>query len=498
MELIGGAYAARSVIGNAQKCINLLPERNRKDGPQTMTHYQRPGYRGLSAPPKAGVGRGIFRTFSGQAYCVVGQNVFSIGPNFAFTQIGQLLTNRTNLCSLSDNGVTAVLGDGSQFGYQIALGNNAFTQIADPTGTFLGTIKWDYLDGFLLWVLPQSNFFGSTNDDSVTFNPTYIAAKTGAPDYLQTLYVNRHQILLLGQIKSEIWYDAGNPLFPFAILPGAYIEQGILAPYSVASQDVDVYWLGQNLQGIGLVIHQRGYETKVISNYAISNAIEQMAAAGADLTDATGYTYSKGGHIFYVLTFVSGDQTWVYDASIADPELAWHQRGWTSPDGVLHRERACSHAFINNTNVVQDWQNGSLYALDDNYYFDYVGGIAGPINYTRTFPQLYIAKNPQGMPMMADGLGIKLNRFTADLECGNGPIGADGTPPNIGLRVSFDKGKSFGNFVLQSTGMLGEYATEPKWAPLGIGRFPVLELNYSFAAPAALNGGWIDAMLLNQ
>jgi hypothetical protein len=386
-----------------------------------------------------------------------------------------------------------VIGDGSGFGYEVVLATNVFSQIIDNTGIFAGTIKWDYLDSFLLWVLPQSIQFGSTYSNEVVFDATYTAGKNGYPDLLQTLYVNNHEILLLGTLKSEIWYDAGNALFPFAILPGAYIEWGILAPRSLAHVNKTVFWLAQGLQGVGLIIAQEGYRTKVVSNYAISYAIGQMKRAGADLSDAVGYSYTIDGHAFYVLTFQSGDQTWVYDDSVADPELAWHQRGWTDPaTGALHRERGLTAAWVNNLNVTLDWQNGTIYALDPDYYFDYVNGLAGPISYTRTFPQIFLGMGPQG-PMYADGKNIVVNNFVADMDQGNGPLDINGQPPSASLRWSFNRGKQYGNAVLQSNGNPGEYSAQSRWTPLGVGRYPVLELSYSFAGPCALNGGWVDA-----
>jgi hypothetical protein len=504
MELLGGAYSTRSPLGLACRCIEVFPERNRKDGPETYTHYQRPGLRQLALAPLPARGRGVFRASNGNGYAVVGNNVYSVAQGFIYTQLGQLTSPvpGTPLCSFRDNGTNAFLVDSSGFGYTWNITTNAgFAQIVDPTGTFQGSIKADYLDTFLLWVLPNSNLFGSTLSNELVFDPTYVAGKTGYPDPLQTLFVNRHELLLFGQVKSEIWYDAGNPLFPFAILPGAYIEWGCLAPRSVAAIDINVYWLGQGEFGDGLVLKQRGYQTTVISNYAISFAIQQMKRNGADLSDAIAFTYVLEGHIFYQLTFISGNQTWVFDESIADPELAWHQRGYTDAQGQLQRSRLVSAAFINNVLVGQDWQNGTLYQLDPDYYFDYVddgdgqGAFARPISCTRTFPQIKISDGPQG-PQLLDGKTIRINSFTADFEGGEAPLNPNGSPPQIGLRLSFDRSKRFGNFVLQNSGRPGQFDATPKWGPLGIGRYPVLELNWSIPGPAALNGGWIDAEVL--
>ena len=43
VPLVGGAYQARSIIANAQRCVNLYPEENQSDAPFPTTHYQTPG-----------------------------------------------------------------------------------------------------------------------------------------------------------------------------------------------------------------------------------------------------------------------------------------------------------------------------------------------------------------------------------------------------------------------------------------------------------------------
>jgi hypothetical protein len=501
MELVGGAYSARSPIANAQKCVNLFPESNRSDGPlpKVMTHYQRPGLRLKWTPASAVPARGAYCASNGVGFYVAGNMLYqgSQSSNATWTAIGQLGTS-TGAVSMIDNGIDLWLVDGTPTSYRVSLASGAFTILIDPTGTFTGAKRVDILDTFVLWPFLNSNLFGSSISGNLQFNNLFFAAKVGYPDNLQTLWVNMRNILLIGKYKSELWYDAGNQNFPFALLPGAYIEHGCLAINSVAAFDTNVVWLSQTLQGQNFIVRQRGYVTDIISNYALSYAINQMKRKGADLSDAIAYTYTQEGHAFYVITFQSGDQTWVYDLSINDPMNGWHQRGWTDPSGALHRERAQCRMYVNGEILVGDWQNGQLYALDpDHFTDDVINGVSGPINYTRTFPKIQSGMS-QGQPVLSDGRNLRLTKFVADIECGNGPVDTNGLPPQVGLRVSLDHGKTFGNYQMQSTGEIGEYSTQPKFAPMNLGRFPVLELNYSFAGQAALNGGWIDAEVGNN
>lgn len=491
LPLLGGYYTARSIIANCQRCVNLYPEANPKDSPVPLTHYQRPGLRALvqgAGDVGNRVVRGIYRASNGAGYCVIGSQVYAISADFVLTNIGSITVGRTNPVSFIDNGQNIMLVDGSVSGWTISMASNVFAPIVDPTGLFTGATRLDFIDTFMIWNIPGTNRFGATGSNS-TLPPDALnfGAKTNYPDPIQTLIVNRHEILLIGQLKSEIWFDAGGATFPFAELPGAYIEHGTCAPYSIASEDINTFWLGQDLQGRGVVFRQRGYETKRISTHAIEFAIQQYPV----MSDAIGYCYQQGGHVFYVLQFPSGNATWVWDESTA----LWHQEAWTDENGVLNRHRGNCHAFVNDLNVVGDFENGTLYALDQDVYTDEVNGTQGPITFIRSFPHIG-AGMQDGQSVPVDGKRVQFEQFLADIECGNGPQSANGKPAQLSLRWSDDRGKTFGNAVLQSAGMPGSYLTQPQWRGLGIARDRIFELEYSIAGPAALNGAWVKAIVL--
>lgn len=499
IPLLGGAYANRSVIANYQRCINYYPELNRQDAPVPFTFYQRPGLRKVAQGVVAPV-RGLYRASNGSGYCVIGQVVYAIGNGFVLTQIGALGVLGSNPVSFIDNGTTIMLVDGSPFGYLINMLTNNFSQVIDATGTFAGATRVDILDTFILWNMPGTIFFGSTLSNTIAFDATYFAGKAGYPDPLVNLFVNRRQILLLGALKAEIWYNAGNANFPFAEVPGAYIEHGCIAPFSACQQDVEAYWLGEDLQGQGIVFKLKGYEVTRISNFALENAILQMLSMGFRITDAIGYTYQQAGHVFYVLSFPTGNQTWVYDASIGDAETAWHQRAYTDQQGLLNRDRGNCHAFINGSNVIGDWQNGALYVLDPTLYVDQViAGTDSAISCIKGFPHLQQMEGPDGSLIPIDGKTITVQNFRADMQVGEGALQTDGTPAQVGLNWSDTRGRTWMQTVLQTNGAPGDFLTQPQWGgPVGRGRDIVFELSHSINGAAALNGAWVNGSVANN
>lgn len=494
ISLLGGAYSARSVIANAQRCINYFPEANRADAPAPYTFYQRPGRRLLTSPAAAGQGRGLYRASDGQLFAIVGQNVYYINTGFVFVLLGVLATALTSQIAIADNGTDVVLVDGSAIGYTISLASHAFAQIVDPTGAFTGSTQIEFIDTFLVYNYPGTRFWGSTLSNTVTFDALYIAGKDGYPDPLVAMNVNRREILLFGELKTEFWYNAGGAAYPFAVLPGAYIEHGCLAPFSVAAYDMETYWLAQDLAGNCMVLRVSGYDVTRISNHALEYALQQMKIAGADLSDALGFVWQQNGHIFYSLNFVSGNQTWVFDSSLGGtPDLAWHQESWQNPMGGAERMRDGAMAFAYGQNLSLDHTTGDLYALDQNLYVDQVAGTDCPIVCVKGFPHLVQGVSKvHGQPEPTDGHRTKVDNVRLDFDSG---LAID--PGSVvGLRWSVDRGHTFGATILQPSGNPGEYLTQPLWTQLGIGRDLVLEVIHQINGPAALQGAWADINVL--
>lgn len=482
-----GFYEARGYIADAIRCVNLYPEKNPEDSPAPYSLYQTPGLAVLGSPPSpAGAGRCLYTATNGNLYGVVGQTVYAISMNWGFSPLGTLLDVANTPVSMQDNHLTIAIVDGSPRGYQIDLATNAYSQIVDPA--FYGADKVDYLDTFLLFNRPGTNQFYSTlSNQIVPFDPTYIAAKAGYPDSISTLLAIHRELLLLGsQLTTEVWFDAGNTGFPFAIVPGVFIEHGCIAKYSVAKHDLFAFWLGIDRNGKGTVMMYTGYQVKKISTPALAAAISKYGT----ISDAIGMTYKQQDHIYYMLTFPKADKTWVFDLG----EGLWHERVWNDPQGNEHRTRHNCMALAYGKNISLDWQTGDLYSIDQDVFTD-----AGqPIIRRRGFKHI-----------TNDGKRVVYDRFTADFQMGVGqhitmnpwsPGWSNGwgpntvlDPGNLYLRWSDTRGKSFGEPVAQPLGFQGEYLRQPQWRNLGLARDRVFELFWSSPYEYVLQGAWADA-----
>lgn len=500
--LSGGAYQSRSIIASAQESINLFPESNpaESDPPVPVTHYPTPGLRLLSAGSLTQIVRGLYTTSTGELFCVEGSAVFAIASDWSRTQVGTITPDRRTPISMSDNGQVLVIVDGSPNGWGFDLTTRQFSQITDEA--FVGADRVEYLDTYFVfnrpgtqqfyWSLSQvslANLTGTITSPQTyaAFDPLDLIGKTGSPDNIATLCAIHGEIWALGaNVASEIFVNTGAADSTFARQQGAFIEHGCAAKYSVSKQDVSLFWLSRDREGQGIIIRGSGYQFERISTHAIEAAIQGYET----IDDAIGYCFQQQGHAFYVITFPTADVTWAYELKSGQ----WHKLAWSDNNGGLHRHRANCCAFAYGTNVVGDWQNGSLYALDPDVYTDN----GQPIIRIRSFPH-----------MLDDGKRVSYQRLVLDMQVGTlSPTGIGGSDygidfsndfgpiidstPRVSLRWSDDRGVTFGNPVMRSLGAGGQYLTSPTWWRLGMARDRIFEISWSAPIKTALQGAFID------
>lgn len=468
VALTNGAYEARSVIADAQRCVNLYPEKNLEGAAAPYTYYPTPGLTALTQGPVGAV-RGLYFATNNELFAVIGGNAYYVDSSWTLTLLGPLVTDGAGLVDMQDNGVTLVIVDGTSAGYRVDLKTHEFSRLDDRTGAFVGANSVAYIDGFMLFNHPNTNQFYCTLLNQLEFDALYFASKTTYPDRLVTVNVKGSEIWLIGQKTTEVWYNAGNSAFPFAEITGTGISVGCCALWSVAKDHHSLFWLSRDDRGQAMVMMTEGYEVKKASTFAL----EAEWAKYSRVDDAIAYTYQFAGHTCYVITFPTADKTWVFDRTVG----LWYQWAWMSANGDLHRHRGNCFSLAYGQLVVGDFENGKLYAIDPFKFTDN----GKPILRLRSFPHLG-----------DDGKRVVYNQFIADMEVGSGP---EGDPQKVSLRWSDTRGQSWGEPVMQSVGSRGEFLTTVQWRRLGLARDRVFELSWAFPYKTALNGAYIDFMV---
>jgi len=473
IPLVTGAYQAKSLVAEAQQCINLYMERNPQDSPFPFTCYQTPGLTLLAtATPTTGNGwRGLYSASNGTTYGVCGSTVYAISNSWVLTKLGDL-TSSSGQVSMVDNANYLIIVDGTTNGWTVNLATNVFAQLVTPG--FSGGTLVNFMDGFLIFNTPNTQQWYISQGNQITFDSTLFASKSGFSDKLIGIGVTKRYAYLFGAETTEVWFDAGDTPFPFDRLPGVFMQYGCAAPYSIAQMDGSFYWVAQSPQGTAIICRSEGFNAQQISTFALDNAM----ASYPDLNQAVGFTYQIEGHFFYVVTFPISDVTWQYDLSTQQ----WNQLAWADDQGALHRHRANCYASAYGSPIVGDWQTGQLYRWDVNNYTDN----GNPIVRIRSFPH---------------GVDDSSNRihymeFIANMEVGNGTGAND--PVSVFLRWSDTRGVSWGNPVQRSLGKEGEYIKSVQWRRLGMARDRVFEVSWSAPVKTALLGAWVEAQSNNQ
>lgn len=445
IPFVSGAYTARSTNIAADRCVNLYPEiAGTSDAKSVVALIGCPGSRLIVAIPGTGEIRGEYVPSVGDAIVVRGGSVYRLSSAWVETFVGTLLTS-TGRVSISDNGTVACIVDGT-YGYIVTLATNAFAQITDPA--FLPADIVDYIDGYFIFNRSGTQQFFISELLGTTFDALDFASAEGSPDLLIGMIVDHREVIMFGTNSVEVFYNSGNADFPIE-RQNTSIEIGCSAKFSPAKADNSVIWLGSSKNGGPMVWRMQGYSPVRISTHAIEFAIQGYS----DVSDAFAYSYQAEGHTFYVLTFPTGNATWVYDISTN----LWHERAYrNATTALLGRHRSNCHMWFGGEHVVGDYENGNLYALDLDYYSD--NGDMLP------------AIRAAGHVSDSDYMFLYWHSMQVDIDAGVGIVTGQGSDPVIALDWSDDGGKTWSNEKWATMGAIGEYRARAIWRRLGRSR----------------------------
>jgi len=448
--ILGSSYVARSVNAADNRMVNIFPEVIPEGGKEPAFLQRAPGM-------SAGI-------------TVGGTGQISALHTYVFNQIEYLVINRGQAIWTSTNGAAAVFrgnisasvanhfvtmahNDTQVFianrnegtGYVMDMATFTITQEAGFlfAPDFIGVGTVEYLDGYFVFNTPGSNrIYVSDLLDGTTINPLAWANADGSPDLVQTIAVINGELWVFGTNSIEVWYNAGTTPFPFAPIQGSFNETGCAAIGSVATLDNSLFWLGKDNRGQGVIYRTNGYRPERVSTHAVEWQIQRYA----DISDAIAYSYQQDGHAFYVITFPTGNATWVYDVATQ----AWHERAsWTGT--VFNRHISNCQAFYRGKTYV-GCTDGKLNILSTDVF-------------TEPGAQTKWLRSWRALPPGQNNLKRTAHHsLQIDCETGN-----DGTGERfVSLRWSDDGGHTFNTERNASLGAFGEYSKRVIFRRLGM------------------------------
>ena len=455
---LGGSTVYRSTNVAYNRCINLYPEIvETKDGKDIGGLIGCPGTTKRLTLATTPV-RALFETPT-ILYAVAGNKFYSITTGWTATERGTLSTSTGNV-SIDWNGVQLMIVDGT-YGYAYTIATTTFAQITDVDFPGADTVR--YLNTYFVFNNPSTGKFMITASlDGTSVDALDFATAEGSPDNVVGVETNNDQLYLFGVETTEPWIKTGNPDFPYERIGNTFIEEGCVAPFSIAKIDNSIFWVGNGKQGRGIVRRLVGYTAQRISTHSE----ELEIATATTMSDIKGFAYQQDGHSFYVISSTSGDWTLCYDVASG----LWHERAFRNTStGVFERHRSNCYAFFNGFHVTGDYVTGEVYTFHLDVYAD--DGDA--LRWLRTWRALPPGQN--------DLDSVIFHRLQIDLEAGVGLASGQGSDPQILLRYSNDGGHTFGNDHSASIGgATGEFGRRAIWRRLGSsrhGRDRVFELS---------------------
>jgi len=442
--ILGSSYVTRSIHAANNRMVNLFPEIVPEGGKTPAFLNRCPGLKFLTTVGEGPI-RGLWSGFGDKAYVVSGSKLYSLEDMTYTASIKGTVADNTGQVSMTDNGTQLFIAcNGPSFIYNRL--TDEFSQIIDPD--FQGAVTVDYLDGYFVYTIPDSQKVGITQLlNGLQVDPLEFASAEAIPDNLTGSCVNRQELILFGSKSTEFWYNSGAIDFPFTRIQGAVNQIGCLATYSIVQLDNSIFWLGCDLSGVGTIYRINGYSAQRVSTHAIEWQIQQYS----DLSSAIAYPYQQDGHSFYVISFPNDNATWCYDVSTN----SWHERaGFQNGNFTRHRSN-CQMVFGNKI-IVGDYQNGNLYSLDLNTYSDN--------GETQKWLRSWRA------------LGTDVNKLkrtaqhSLQLDCtsGVGSTLGQGQNPQVIMRFSDDSGYTWSNEKWRPMGKIGKYGTRVIWRRLGM------------------------------
>jgi len=441
-------YQSRSRLASSEDLMNLYVEPTPADSFFKSVLYPTPGLKSWLNLDKGNpiYGMEIMRN---SLYVVCGLEVYKVSTSKVFTLLGTMATSPGRVIMTENGQQLTIL---TESGIMYYTDGTIFGQIADPD-VFL-SVSTTTLDSFTVNAKLESNEFQySASNDTTDYSALKNEFVTGASDNIVRTFADHRELWHFKQRTIEVWYNSANPAFTFERINGVFIERGCAGKYTIASDEVGLFWVGNDR----VVYTAKGYTPVRISTYPVEAELESWA----NINDAFAFIYTQEGHKFYCLTSPSENKTVCFDITT---EL-WHKRSSRNPDNLQNiRWRPNCFAFFSDLNLVGDYKTGIIHELDLD---------------TPTENGLNIIRYAISSTQFAKFSRVTVDRLVVMMDTGIGATSGEGSNPQLMMQNSIDGGNTLSDELLQPIGALGQYETEVYWTGLGQCRTFIVKLSFS-------------------
>jgi hypothetical protein len=388
----------------------------------------------------------------GVGYFINGSRLYSVTSSGVVVDIGTIAG--TGRVSLANNGqfLVVVVPGGDAFAFDNIA--DTLTQITDVDFITSNTVV--FKDGFFVFSAADGSvFFNSALNDPFTYDALDFGTAEINPDRIVALHVNHNELFVTGEQTIELFQNVGGSGFPFQRIPGANIQKGVYAKFSLAEFDNTFVFVGGGENEEPAVWKVTGSSSvQKISTSAIDNAIQKFTEA--EISTAFSWVYQEGGNFFVGFTFESSripSKTFVYDAttSALAGGSTWHER----QSGVTdNRWRVNSMIRLGGKLLVGDQIDGRIGELDLETFDEY-GNV------------LFWSKS--SAPFSNQGMRSFFGEIEVFMEAGVGLTTGQGSDPVVRMDFSDSGGRAgtFSSEFSRNYGKIGEFNQRTIWRRQG-------------------------------
>ncbi len=464
LYLTATSYPSKSKIASSQNLYNMYSENTIQSSPfKAPSLYNIPGSSLWTTIPDN------FNPYYGSVvmnrylYVVFGTEVYKIDRNKNITNIGTLGTSPARV-RMVQNGRQVTILTNSGIAYYYTEATDTFGEITDPD--FLDSSSITSLDGYTVAsILESGQFQVSDLRDTTAWSTLARATAEALSDNIVAVATYQKQLFLLGEISTEIWYDAGVTAQPFRPINQTFIEQGLIGKNAFTVSKSGLFWVSDTKS----IFWAQSFKEKKISTFAIDALLKKLSKP----ENIIAFSYIDGGHEFINFTSQEDGISIAYDVSTD----CWQNRGSLNAAGNSQTYWGVTDAIsFANKIIVPGVENGKLFFLDDEVYTENESTMTSELTSATLFFDFNRFKIDNLILVMENGVGI--------------PQPAQGSNPLIELFFSTDGGKTWKTAQAVSFGEEGEYGTQIRWSNLGQARSFIFKFRITDPVPRTILGAY--------
>jgi len=307
---------------------------------------------------------------------------------------------------------------------------------------------------FLILVDGQRVYFSAVA--GITFDPLDYFSADSSPSDLKNIVVTGDELWMLARGTVEVFAPTGNADLPFQRVSGRVFPVGCYeyGRDAAVKTDYGIVWVGKDN-----IVYRSGSSPIPISEPTVEQALSKASLNSAEISS---WHYVAEGRSVYVMNLDNGDEgiTFAYDIKTGK---------WTCYGSYSYPlwNVWSSARYFDGSYFVGDTLAGKVWRVDPTITLD------GEEPVICEFTGEVELNTP-----------VRNNSVILDCSTGIGLATYPNDDPTIQLRTSDNRGKTYGSWLTEHLGRMGEYNRQVYWTRLGLMSSPGRIFHFRTAPPA--------------